>query len=85
MDYKKSYGILKIGVIIGAIIVFAGLSIGTKIPLLGNLVGVIGLIGMLVGIGQAFIYYKCPSCKRRFNIRGKNPDYCPGCGRKLDW
>ena len=84
-DYKKSYIILKMGVIFGAIVVFIGLSIGTKIPLLGSLVGVIGLIGMLVGIGQAFFYYKCPSCTRQFNIRGKNPDHCPGCGCKLDW
>lgn len=84
MDYKKSYTILTMGVMGGAVIAFVGLSIGTKMALLGNFIGAIGIISMLAGIGQTFVYYKCPNCKRPLNIRGKKPNHCPDCGYKLD-
>lgn len=84
MDYKKSYTILNVSVIGGAVIVFIGLSIGTKIVLLGNFIGAVGIISMLAGIGQAFVYYKCPHCKKPINIRGKKPNHCPDCGYNLD-
>lgn len=84
MDYQKSNLMLHIGMIGGAVICLIGLSIGTSIALVGNLIGALGLIAMLAGIGQAFVYYKCPNCKAQLPIRGKKPNHCPNCGHKLD-
>lgn len=83
MDYKKSYTLLTAGILAGAAVVFLGLSISTKMGVIGNVTAVIGLAAMLGGLGQAFLFYKCPDCGRRFNIRGRKPDHCPGCGRRL--
>ena len=79
MDYKKSYMILNAGVLGGGILAF--LSLTTTIMWLG----VVGCIAMIGGLLQAFIFYRCPNCKRELTIRGKKPDYCPGCGCKLNF
>ena len=84
MDYKRSYLVLKICVIGGAIISFIGCSLSMKIGLFGAIVGVIGLAGMVYGLIQAVIFYKCPKCGKPFNIRGRRPDYCPCCGHNLE-
>ena len=84
MDYKKSYIILIVGVIGGAVVAFVGVGIGSKTALFGNVLGAIGVMSMLAGIFQAFVYYKCPYCKKSLNIRGKKPSYCPSCGHRLD-
>ena len=60
MDYKKSYFLLSIGVIGGAVLVFIGLSLSMKIGFLGNVIALIGLAAMLGAIAQALIFYKCP-------------------------
>lgn len=62
MSYKKSYFLLSIGVIVGAVVVFIGLGLGMKIGFLGNAVAFIGLVAMLGGIMQALIFFKCPKC-----------------------
>lgn len=56
MSYKKSYFLLSIGVIVGAVVVFIGLALGMKIGFLGNAVAFIGLVAMLGGIMQALIF-----------------------------
>lgn len=84
MDYKKSYFLLSIGVIGGAVIVFIGLSLGVKIGFLGNVIAFIGLATLLGAIAQALIFYKCPKCGTLLKIRGKKPNCCHGCGYKLD-
>lgn len=84
MDCKKSYFLLNTGVLGGAAIVFMGLGIGVKSAALGNPIALLGLLAMLGGIGQAFLFYKCPNCGRRLNVRGRKPEHCPNCGRKLD-
>ncbi len=85
MDYKKSYLMLQIGVLGGAVIVFIGLLLVSKGIVVGNVLSVIGLVCMFGGLMQAFLFFKCPHCGRRFNIRGKRFSYCPSCGKKLDF
>ena len=84
MSYKKSYLLLSIGIIGGAVIVFIGLGLGMKIGFLGNAVAFIGLVAMLGGIVQALVFCKCPKCGTLLKIRGKKPNCCHGCGYKLD-
>ena len=84
MSYKKSYFLLSIGVIVGAVVVFIGLGLGMKIGFLGNAVAFIGLVAMLGGIMQALIFFKCPKCGMLLKIRGKKPNCCHGCGYRLD-
>lgn len=66
MNYKKSYFLLSIGVIAGAVVAF------------------IGLAAMLGGVVQALLFYRCPKCGMLLKIRGQKPNYCHGCGYKLD-
>lgn len=86
MDYKKSYYILEMGVLGGAGITFIGLWLGNKwdTSIIGNVIALTGLAIMLTGIGQAFLFYKCPDCGKRFNIRDRQPRFCPKCGFKLE-
>lgn len=84
MSYKKSYFLLSIGVIAGAIVVFIGLGLGMKIGFLGNMIAFVGLAAMLGGVVQALIFYRCPKCGALLKIRGKKPDCCHGCGHNLD-
>ena len=84
ISYKKSYFLLSIGVIVGAVVVFIGLGLGMKIGFLGNAVAFIGLVAMLGGIMQALIFFKCPKCGMLLKIRGKKPNCCHGCGYRLD-
>ena len=58
MNYKKSYFLLSIGVIAGAVVVFIGLGLGMKIGFLGNVVAFIGLAAMLGGVVQALLFYR---------------------------
>lgn len=87
MNYKKSYYILLIGIWSGFFTAFAGLYIESKADhlLIGKILALIGLILMLGGIGQALLFYKCPNCGKRLNIRGKQPHFCPECGYNLNW
>ncbi len=87
MDYKKSYLLMAAGVWGGGIVMLIGMFLGTSSPdtmALGNGAAGLGVFAMLLGIGQALVFYKCPHCGEKFSIRGKKPDYCPKCGSKLD-
>ena len=57
MSYKKSYFLLSIGVIVGAVVVFIGLALGMKIGFLGNAVAFIGLVDMLGCIMLALFFF----------------------------
>lgn len=76
MNYKKSYFLLSIGVIAGAVVVFIGLGLGMKIGFLGNVVAFIGLAAMLGGVVQALLFYRCPKCGMLLKIRGQNETEC---------
>lgn len=84
MDYKKSYILLHLGYICGIGITFFGLWLSMKIAVIGNILAFFGFIAMLLGIGQAFLFFRCPKCKKLLPIRGKKPKHCPACGEKLD-
>lgn len=84
MSYKKSYFLLSVGVIAGAVVIFIGLALSMKIGFLGNAVAFIGLATMLGGVAQALVFYRCPKCGVLLKIRGKKPNCCHGCGYKLD-
>ena len=86
MDYKKSYLLLHTGVLSGGATVFIALAVGTsKFVLIGQLLGFLGIIIMMVSFIQALIFFKCPKCARHFDIRNnKLPKYCSECGSKLE-
>jgi len=84
LDYRKSYGLLTIGIWVGAAVVLLGLSLVTHSESVGAFIAIVGLLAMFAGIGQAFLFYKCPHCGGHIKIRGKKPNHCPNCGGKLD-
>ena len=84
LDYRKSYGLLTIGIWGGAAVVLLGLSLVTHSEGVGAFIAIVGLLAMLASIGQAFLFYKCPHCDEHIKIRGKKPNHCPNCGGKLD-
>lgn len=85
MDYKKSYYMLLTGIWSGAIMTFIGgcVATGFGMTMIGNAIVFIGLMRMLGGIAQALIFYKCPNCGKKLNVRGRQPKYCPECGCRL--
>lgn len=86
MNYKKSYYLLSICLWSGAGISFIGIQIGSRTDAakFGSFLAFIGLIIMFAGIVQALIFYKCPNCGKRLDIRGRKAKFCPECGCKLD-
>lgn len=86
MNYKKSYCMLVTGILSGVVMIFIGgcLEIRCGVAMIGNAIAVIGLMLMTGGIVQALIFYKCPNCGKRFNIRGRQPKFCPECGCELE-
>ena len=86
MDYKKSYLLLSAGVWGGGIAALIGMFLETSNPSanLGQIIAGAGVAVMIAALLQAMIFYKCPYCGERFNIRGRKPDYCPKCGNKLN-
>lgn len=84
MSYQKSYFLLHIGLIGGAVAVFIGLSLSMKIGFSGSAVAFLGLAAMMGGVVQALIFCKCPKCGTLLKIRGKRPNCCHGCGYKLE-
>ena len=84
MDCKRSYILLDAGMLGGTVVVFLGLGVSTKIEIVGSMIALAGLLIMLGGLGQAFLFYKCTNCGRKFSIRSRKPDRFPVCGRKLE-
>lgn len=78
LNYNKSYLIMNIGLWVGIIIsiIFALIEV--------KWIAYVGITLILGSLIQAFIFYKCPKCKRPFNIRGKKPKFCPECGYTLE-
>lgn len=79
MDHIKSYRILFWGCLIGLICALIGAA--SELVLLS----IIGLVIMAAAFFQGFLFFKCPHCGEGWNIRGAKPDYCPRCGKKIDW
>ena len=77
MDHRKSYKLMRIGIVAGAIIVFTGLLVHA-FPIFWTGIGI-----MVASTIQAWIFWKCPFCGRRLNVRGTRPDYCPFCRQDL--
>lgn len=84
MDYKKSYSISRVGLIGGFVVAFVGCGLTMKFGIVGSVIGLIGLAMMAFGLIQAFMFYKCPKCDKRFNLRGVRPNHCPFCGHNLE-
>lgn len=78
MNYKKSYLLFNSCLYLGLILCIISLML--KI----DRVGILGIIIFILGILQAEIFYRCPNCHRRLNVRGKKPKYCPECGFELN-
>lgn len=83
MDYRTSYRLMLLGIWGGGIAVLVGMFLGRTLSV-GNIIAGVGAAAMVVGLGQALVFYKCPHCGNHFNIRGAKPDYCPKCGGKLE-
>ena len=71
MDYKKSCYMLATGIWSGMVMIFLGgyLEMGCGVATIGNATAFMGLMLMAGGIVQTLIFYKCPNCGKRFNIR----------------
>ncbi len=77
MDFRTSYRVKEIGVILGVILLFFAMTTES------NLMVVLGILVAVVSLVQAFIFYRCPYCKGRFPIREKPSSFCPECGHPL--
>ncbi|SNS91788.1 hypothetical protein SAMN05446037_102742 [Anaerovirgula multivorans] len=78
MNYNKSYLLAHVGLWTGVVIGILGALIEIR------LIAYMSIILMLGSLVQTLIFYKCPNCKKPFNIRGKKPKYCPECGCTLE-
>ena len=84
IDYRMSLVLFNAGIGCSVILLLVGGFIQMSHPLPGNTICIIGFLPMIIGMIQALLFYKCPHCGQRFNLRGKLPAYCPHCGAKLE-
>lgn len=77
IDYKKSNFLLKYGLLLGGMLVCAYFFLKM------NWLAAIGWGILLLAMGQALLFYRCPHCGERLSIRNITPTYCPACGRNI--
>lgn len=78
MNYKVSYKLTYVGIGLGIMAYFVtNTTQDSKIALAG-------MVAVILGFVQKNIFYKCPYCKRKFNLRNKTPEVCPYCGERLE-
>ena len=83
MNYKKSYLLYNIGGIGGLISLLMGSFLTKLHPVLGMILSVIGVVVGVLAILQTILFYRCPYCGSRLDIRSRKPVFCPECGKKL--
>ena len=84
MNYKTSFKLLRYGEAGGILFALLGCLLESKYSAAADVFFVLGGVGILAAVLQALIFYKCPYCGAKFNIRFKSPEYCPNCGEKPD-
>ena len=78
MDFKTSYYVKEVGVILGVALLFFAMA-AESILLTG-----IGVLVEVLALAQALVFYRCPYCKSMFPIREKPSNFCPECGHALE-
>jgi len=78
LNFKTSHTVLQTGVVAGALAAVFAANVGLQI------LSMLGLLLMAGSLIQAYFFYQCPYCHRRFNIRCKPPKHCPECGKELE-
>ncbi len=76
MDYQKSYLLFRIGLLLGLFVAAIGSAYSRWMWLAG-------LVIVLASFMQAALFYQCPHCHQRLNLRTKKPHFCPECGGEL--
>lgn len=79
MNFKQSYKMLN-----------TSLALGLALCLLYRiadirLAGGAGIIILIAGFLQTFLWYRCPYCGKPLKIKGSRPKTCEACNRELDW
>jgi len=49
------------------------------------IVAILGFLMMIASILYATKYYRCPHCGTQLDPRGRVPNFCPNCGKELNW
>ncbi len=77
MDHRKSYRLMWISLVVGVLVMYLFLGTGKM------LFAYLGVLIMLVGVGQTFKFCRCPYCGAMLRTRGKMPKKCEACGKDL--
>ncbi len=80
MHYKLALIIFNICCFIFICLMVAMLLFKVPYILFGALAVGIGFVGLII----TAIFYRCPHCNSRLNVRDPNTPYCPYCGGKLE-
>jgi len=78
MDYKKAYNVFMIMAFTALLLI----AIAILLEFIWFVV--IGLILAAVARLLAYMFYRCPHCKKTLSLRFKPPHECPECGKKMD-
>lgn len=79
MNYRHSRMMMWIGFAVGILVCSISLHTDWAWPI------AVGSVLFFAGLGQAFLFYRCPSCgSSLMNVRGEIPQHCPYCGKALD-
>lgn len=78
MKYKKSF--LLLWVTVGIAVLLAVLEFITK-PAESYALAALGII--LLGMLQTVLFFRCPHCKKRWDVRKGIPRACPYCGKPI--
>ncbi len=77
MDYQKSYVLMQVGGITGLLMMGAAFLAGVE------WLAAVGVLILLAGILQTFLFFRCPHCGGLWDTHGGVPHYCPHCGEYI--
>lgn len=91
MELGKIYKRMMTSVWIGLALVVAGAFISMLVQndLMTLVIGLTLLFAGCVAVIAAVIYsalrLRCPHCNTALYFRSQRPNFCPECGKKLEW
>lgn len=79
MNHKNAHRLYFGGMILGIIVCIVSACIQLDFGL---------VLGAAVVVGFVFAaahFYVCPHCSGKLHMNSPKPDYCPHCGKKIEW
>lgn len=85
--YKRMLTVVWIGLALVLTGAFVGIFVQGSLPTLVVSLTLLfaGCIVVIAAAIYSFLRLRCPHCNTLLYFRGSKPNFCPECGKKLEW